>query len=186
MQKRDTRSNIAHLKNTLGTIKLSGQISGYKTNVPELLGLYQQLQEDEKNDHLKFNKLCEFISEKEKSFPRNRSRVLAPEIFKFDSKGRNIPYRDKTGCPIVDPSVLKVAEKISIDYAAFERSEAGISNPRKFVVTSKTYPKLYRLSQKIIQEDKKSKLEEAMTTTVKSLDYPKPKFLLNSKRNALE
>ena len=128
-----------------------------------MLGSQIELQAEDKNDdHLRFNKLCEFITEKEKSFPRNRSRALAPGTLKFDSKGRNIPYRDKTGCPIVDPSVLQVAEKISIDYAAFERSELGISNPRKFVVTKKTYPKLYMTSQKIIQEDKKTKLKEAL------------------------
>ena len=148
MKERDTKANVSHLKNMRGTIKVLGQLSSYKVNVNELMGIKDDSEQEEnyseETDKLKvqYGDLMKFIRRKEKNFPRNRNCPLQPGVLRFDSKGRSIPFRDKSGCPIVDPSVLQVPEQITIDYSLYIRSQDEKLEPEAFIVSDKTYPAL--------------------------------------------
>ena len=75
--------------------------------------------------------------------------MIDTKFLNFDERGRNIPFRDKSGCPIVDPSVLQVPEQITIDYAEFIKSKGGVRNPKDFVVSLNSFASLFKTSQLI-------------------------------------
>ena len=74
----------------------------------------------------------------------------------FDEKGVYQPVLDKNAEPVIDPSVLKLAQPISIDYSEYLKFKNLKEKPlpKSLVVSRKNHSVLHANFYKIVREEK--------------------------------
>jgi hypothetical protein len=74
----------------------------------------------------------------------------------FDEKGVYQPVLDKNAEPIIDPSVLKLAQPIQIDYSEYLKFKSLKEKPlpKTLVVSRRNHSDLHANFYKIVREEK--------------------------------
>jgi hypothetical protein len=100
--------------------------------------------------------MCQFINDYQSKLPNCKSGVIREGTIVFDEKGVYQPVYDKNAEPVVDPSVLRLAQPISIDYNEYLKFKRMKEKPtaQQLVVSRKNNSELHENYYKIIREEK--------------------------------
>ena len=132
--------------------------------------------------HEQFVSMCQFINDYQTKLPNNKSGAIRQGALVFDEKGVYQPVLDKNAEPVIDPSVLKLAQPISIDYTEYLKfkSMKEKPQPRTLVVSRRNHSSLHANYYKIVREEKQ---KDQFSNREYTTDEKKAIFLQMKQKN---